>query len=107
MRPIKLNWIRVLRPRWTPRPWTEEPREAAVVGGISARTFAIEVAATRPNSFVLRRRVPGAWGPPKGLMRHEHRQGLLMHEVEGHPSEQPFEKPRNGARSETARRAKA
>jgi len=40
-------------------------------------------------------------------MRHEHRQGLLMHEVEGHPSEQPFEKQRNGARSETARRAKA
>jgi hypothetical protein len=40
-------------------------------------------------------------------MRHEHRQGLLMHEVEGHPSEQPFEKQRNGTRSETARRAKA
>jgi hypothetical protein len=34
MRPRKLNWIRVLRPRWTLRPWTEEPREAAVVGGI-------------------------------------------------------------------------
>ena len=50
---------------------------------------------------------PRCVGPPKGLMRHEHRPGLLMHEVEGHPSEQPFEKQRNGTRSETARRAKA
>ena len=83
-----------LTAKWTPRSWTEEPREATVVGGIQARTFAFEVAVARSNSLVLRRRILGAWGRPKGLMRHENRQGLLVHEVEGHPAEQPFVNPR-------------